>query len=98
MLGMRESQAHAPSVSVLRGWYVVTTGRIPQHPVRLTYMAAIKSRIFGQLNWSIRRPTVKQVKVMAREEREDKRRARTIEADPRKEKEEQIVKHTGWKR
>jgi len=35
---------------------------------------------------------------MARERREDARRQRTMEPDPRKEKEEQILKHTGWKR
>jgi large subunit ribosomal protein L32 len=34
---------------------------------------------------------------MKREKREEKHRARTLEPDPRKEKAEQILKHTGWK-
>jgi len=61
-------------------------------------LPAIKTNIFSQINWSIRRPTAKQVKQMAREKREDKRRERTVEPDPRKEKADQILKHTGWRR
>jgi large subunit ribosomal protein L32 len=34
---------------------------------------------------------------MARERREENRNKRTMEPDPRKEKEEQVLKHTGWK-
>ena len=64
----------------------------------LTNVIAIKTNIFGQLNWSIRRPTEKQAKQMAREKRDEARRMRTMQPDPRKEKEEQILKHTGWKR
>lgn len=61
-------------------------------------MLAIKTNIFGQLNWAIRRPTDKQAKQMARERRNEAQRKRTIQPDPRKEKEEQILKHTGWRR
>ena len=60
--------------------------------------AAIKTNIFGQLNWSIRQPTKKMAKQLGREKREAAQRARTMMPDPRKEKEEQILKHTGWKR
>jgi large subunit ribosomal protein L32 len=34
---------------------------------------------------------------MARERRQDKKQQRALEPDPRKEKEEQVLKHTGWK-
>jgi large subunit ribosomal protein L32 len=64
----------------------------------LTTATAIKTNIFGQLNWSIRRPTEKQAKQLKREERDNARRARAMQPDPRKEKEEQILKHTGWKK
>jgi large subunit ribosomal protein L32 len=64
----------------------------------LILVIAIKTNIFGQLNWSIRRPTEKQAKQLAREKRDEARRMRTMQPDPRKEKEEQILKHTGWKR
>jgi large subunit ribosomal protein L32 len=57
---------------------------------------AIKTSIFGQLNWSIRRPSHKQSKQLAREKRQAAQRARSTLPDERKEKEEQIVKHTGW--
>jgi large subunit ribosomal protein L32 len=66
--------------------------------LELTHSTAIKTNIFGQINWAIRRPTDKQVKQMARDKRDYAKRQRTMEEDPRKEKEEQIVKHTGWKR
>lgn len=59
--------------------------------------AAIKTTIFGQLNWSIRRPTEKQAKQRKRDRRFEAQRARTMAPDPRKEKEEQILKHTGWR-
>lgn len=58
--------------------------------------AAIKTNIFRQLNWSIRRPTEKQSKQLAREKRQYVQKNRTMEADPREEKEKQILKHTGW--
>lgn len=64
----------------------------------LTSTPAIKTTIFGQLNWAIRRPTDKQAKVMKREKREEAQRIRTLEPDQRKAKEEAIMKHTGWKR
>jgi large subunit ribosomal protein L32 len=64
----------------------------------LTAYTAIKTSIFGQVNWAIRRPTTKQAKQMKREKRQEIQRERTVEPDPRKEKEEQILKHTGWKR
>jgi large subunit ribosomal protein L32 len=64
----------------------------------LTHVTAIKTNIFGQLNWSIRQPTKKMAKQLGREKREAAQRARTMMPDPRKEKEEQILKHTGWKR
>lgn len=59
-------------------------------------MTAIKTNIFGQLQWSIRRPTAKQAKQRVRERREDRRSNRSTVADPRKEKEEAVLKHTGW--
>lgn len=62
----------------------------------LTLIAAIKTNIFRQLNWSIRRPTEKQSKQLHREKREYKQKNRTMEADPREEKKQQILKHTGW--
>jgi large subunit ribosomal protein L32 len=34
---------------------------------------------------------------MQREKRDEIRRKRTMEPDPRKEKADQILKHTGWK-
>lgn len=58
--------------------------------------SAIKTNIFRQLNWSIRRPTEKQSKQLHREKREYKMKNRSMEADPRQEKKEQILKHTGW--
>lgn len=62
----------------------------------LTCIAAIKTNIFRQLNWSIRRPTEKQSKQLRREDRQYAQKNRTMEADPREEKKEQILKHTGW--
>lgn len=95
VLGMWQSQARAHTMPLLRRWYA----RLKQASgLELTTVAAIKTNIFGQLNWSIRRPTTKQSKQMARERREEAQRVRTSEPDPRKEKEDQIVKHTGWKR
>ncbi|KAF2833776.1 hypothetical protein CC86DRAFT_365589 [Ophiobolus disseminans] len=74
-------------------------GRVKRAHILCPYCVdAIKTSVFGQLNWAIRRPTTKQSKQMARERREEGRRQRTMESDPRKEKEEQILKHTGWKR
>ncbi|OAL48558.1 hypothetical protein IQ07DRAFT_681327 [Pyrenochaeta sp. DS3sAY3a] len=74
-------------------------GRVKRLHILCPYCVdAIKTNIFGQINWAIRRPTDKQVKQMARDKRDDARRQRTMEEDPRKEKEEQIMKHTGWKR
>ena len=62
----------------------------------LTFDAAIKTNIFRQLNWSIRRPTAKQSKQLHREKRQYAQKNRTMEEDPRVEKKEQILKHTGW--
>jgi large subunit ribosomal protein L32 len=61
-------------------------------------MTAIKTNIFGQLNWAIRRPTTKQSKQMARERRESVRRSYSLEEDPRKTRAKQVLKHTGWKK
>ncbi|KAF1942374.1 hypothetical protein EJ02DRAFT_502914 [Clathrospora elynae] len=73
-------------------------GRVKRLHILCPYCVdAIKTNIFGQINWAIRRPTEKQAKQMVRERREEARRKRTMEPDPRKEKEEQIMKHTGWK-
>jgi large subunit ribosomal protein L32 len=63
----------------------------------LTIHSALKTNILGQINWAVRRPTTKQAKQMARERRQDKKQQRALEPDPRKEKEEQVLKHTGWK-
>ncbi|KAF1358710.1 hypothetical protein EJ07DRAFT_179415 [Lizonia empirigonia] len=57
---------------------------------------AIKTNIFRQINWSIRRPTAKQSKQLAREKRQYAQKNRTMEADPREEKKKQILSHTGW--
>ncbi|KAF3007868.1 hypothetical protein E8E13_010888 [Curvularia kusanoi] len=57
---------------------------------------AIKTNIFRQLNWSIRRPTDKQSKQLHREKREYNMKNRSMEADPREAKEKEILKHTGW--
>ncbi|EMD62689.1 hypothetical protein GGP41_003503 [Bipolaris sorokiniana] len=74
-------------------------GRVKRLHILCPYCVdAIKTNIFGQLNWAIRRPTDKQAKQLARERRDEARRKRTMEPDPRKEKEEQILKHTGWRR
>lgn len=67
-----------------------------QHECGTNPIAAIKTNIFRQLNWSIRRPTEKQSKQLAREKRQYAQKNRTMEADPRVEKEQQILKHTGW--
>lgn len=64
--------------------------------VHLTLTAAIKTNIFRQLNWSIRRPTDKQAKQLAREKRTYAQRNRSMEEDPRLEKERAILQHTGW--
>jgi large subunit ribosomal protein L32 len=64
--------------------------------VNLIFAAAIKTNIFRQLNWSIRRPTEKQSKQLAREKRQYAQKNRSMEKDPRIEKEEQIMQHTGW--
>ncbi|KAJ4365000.1 hypothetical protein N0V83_008616 [Neocucurbitaria cava] len=74
-------------------------GRVKRLHILCPYCVdAIKTNIFGQINWSIRRPTDKQVKQMARERRGDTKTRLTHQPDPRKEKEDQILKHTGWKR
>ncbi|KAI4665139.1 uncharacterized protein J4E88_010587 [Alternaria novae-zelandiae] len=74
-------------------------GRVKRLHILCPYCVdAIKTTIFGQLNWAIRRPTDKQAKVMKREKREEAQRMRTLEPDQRKAKEEAIMKHTGWKR
>ncbi|CBX91986.1 hypothetical protein IAQ61_000189 [Plenodomus lingam] len=74
-------------------------GRVKRMHILCPYCVdAIKTSIFGQLQWSFRRPTEKQAKQMRREKLIEKRRYRGLDPDPRKEKEEQIVKHTGWKR
>ncbi|CAN9301804.1 unnamed protein product [Alternaria alternata] len=74
-------------------------GRVKRLHILCPYCVdAIKTNIFGQLNWSIRQPTKKMAKQLGREKREAAQRARTMMPDPRKEKEEQILKHTGWKR
>ncbi|KAI8934157.1 hypothetical protein NX059_008910 [Plenodomus lindquistii] len=74
-------------------------GRIKRMHLLCPYCVdAIKTSIFGQLQWSIRRPTEKQAKQRARERRQEAQRLRGMDPDPRKEKEEEIVKHTGWKR
>lgn len=64
--------------------------------IQLTSLAAIKTNIFRQLNWSIRRPTEKQSKQLHREKREYAMKNRSMEADPREETKKQILKHTGW--
>lgn len=59
---------------------------------------AIKTNIFGQLQWSIRNPSRKEGRQHKHEEREKAKLGLTSEPDPRVEKREQILKHTGWKR
>ncbi|KAL6707891.1 hypothetical protein ACN47E_003565 [Coniothyrium glycines] len=74
-------------------------GRVKRMHVLCPYCVdAIKSTIFGQLNWSIRRPTEKQAKQLKREKILESRRTRIVVADPRKEAEDQVLKHTGWKK
>ncbi|KAL5114306.1 hypothetical protein ACEQ8H_007826 [Pleosporales sp. CAS-2024a] len=73
-------------------------GRVKRAHMLCPYCVnAIKTSIFGQLNWAVRRPTAKQSKQMARERLRDKRQQRAAEDDPRRQKEDQILKHTGWK-
>ncbi|KAJ4357888.1 uncharacterized protein N0V89_002465 [Didymosphaeria variabile] len=55
---------------------------------------AIKSNIFGQNWWSVRMPTRKQEKQLKREKREELKRARMVQPDPRDDK--PIVQHTNW--
>jgi len=72
-------------------------GRVKRMHVLCPYCVdAIKTHIFGQLQWSVRRPTRKQAKQLVRERRLHRRDGRSNEEDPRKEKEEAIMKHTGW--
>ncbi len=75
-------------------------GKSGQHdPESITELeTAIKTNIFGQINWSIRRPTVKQMKQQAREKRMLDKQDRNMSPDPREQKEKEILKHTGWKR
>ncbi|EDU47068.1 RpmF Ribosomal protein L32 [Pyrenophora tritici-repentis] len=73
-------------------------GRVKRMHILCPYCVdAIKTTIFGQLNWSIRRPTPKQAKQLKRDRRFEAIRARTMLPDPRKQKEDQVLKHTGWK-
>ncbi|EAT87680.1 hypothetical protein HBI56_120430 [Parastagonospora nodorum] len=73
-------------------------GRVKRSHILCPYCVdAIRTNFFGQLNWAIRRPTTKQSKQMKRERRDTELRKRTVEPDPRQEKAEQILKHTGWK-
>ncbi|RMZ66206.1 Ribosomal L32p [Pyrenophora seminiperda CCB06] len=73
-------------------------GRVKRMHILCPYCVdAIKNSIFGQVNWSVRRPTEKQNKQKKRDKRSAAQRARTMAPDPRKEKEEQILKHTGWR-
>ncbi|KAH7389706.1 hypothetical protein DE146DRAFT_174461 [Phaeosphaeria sp. MPI-PUGE-AT-0046c] len=74
-------------------------GRVKRAHILCPYCVdAIKTNIFGQLNWAIRRPTAKQAKQSRRDRRFTERRKLSMEPDGRKEKEEQILKHTGWKK
>ncbi|KAF1921989.1 hypothetical protein BDU57DRAFT_486445 [Ampelomyces quisqualis] len=74
-------------------------GRVKRMHLLCPYCVdAIKTNFFKQLNWSIRRPTPKQAKQLARERRDEARKRHGLLPDGRKEKEEQILKHTGWKR
>jgi large subunit ribosomal protein L32 len=66
--------------------------RIPQFD--LTCDAAIKTNIFGDLWWSVRKPTEKQAKQIERENIQEKQRARMARPDPRKET--PVIKHTDW--
>ncbi|KAE8843532.1 hypothetical protein HRS9122_04635 [Pyrenophora teres f. teres] len=73
-------------------------GRVKRMHILCPYCVdAIKTSIFGQINWSIRRPTHKQAKQLKRDRRFEAQRSRTLMPDPRKQKEEQVLKHTGWK-
>ncbi|KAF2872661.1 hypothetical protein BDV95DRAFT_606250 [Massariosphaeria phaeospora] len=70
-------------------------GRVKRSHLLCPYCVdAIKTRIFGQLSWSVRKPTVKQEKQLKREERDFARRKRTSAPDPREEK--PVLKQTPW--
>ena len=62
----------------------------------LTYDAAIKTNIFGDLWWSVRKPTEKQAKQIEREKIDDRKRIRMTAPDPHKAK--PVIKHTDWKK
>ncbi|KAG9205373.1 hypothetical protein B5807_03920 [Epicoccum nigrum] len=72
-------------------------GRVKRAHILCPYCVdAIKTNIFRQINWSIRRPTEKQSKQLARDKRISNKQSRAMEADPREEKKKEILKHTGW--
>lgn len=74
-------------------------GRVKRMHILCPYCVdAIKTSIFGQLSWSIRRPTWKETRQAKREKRATKEQARTLAPDPREIKEEQVLKHTGWRK
>ncbi|KAF1955632.1 hypothetical protein CC80DRAFT_493082 [Byssothecium circinans] len=71
-------------------------GRVKRAHILCPYCVdAIKTNIFEQVWWSIRKPTVKQQKQLKREARDENKRKRTAEPDPREEK--PIIKHGDWR-
>ncbi|KAF2256570.1 hypothetical protein BU26DRAFT_513378 [Trematosphaeria pertusa] len=71
-------------------------GRIKRAHLLCPYCVdAIKTNIFGDKWWSIRKPTKKQEKQLAREARDEAKRKHISEPDPREVK--PILTHTEWK-
>jgi len=67
-----------------------------KRPSDLTCDVAIKTNIFGDLWWSVRKPTEKQAKQVERERLQESQRTRMAKPDPRKET--PIIKHSDWKK
>ncbi|KAJ4294569.1 hypothetical protein N0V90_008260 [Kalmusia sp. IMI 367209] len=71
-------------------------GRVKRAHLLCPYCVdAIKTNIFGDKWWSVRMPTPKQAKQLKREQRDELKRQRMAEPDPREVK--HIVKHGDWK-
>ncbi|PVI07996.1 hypothetical protein DM02DRAFT_637798 [Periconia macrospinosa] len=72
-------------------------GRVKRAHILCPYCVdAIKTNIFGQAWWSVRKPTDKQMKQMDREARDDHRRSRTFSPNPTLDK-DPAIKHGDWK-
>ncbi|CAI6338722.1 unnamed protein product [Periconia digitata] len=74
-------------------------GRVKRAHILCPYCVdAIKTNIFGQAWWSVRKPTEKQLKQIKREERQNKLRRLTYKPSPTDyDAKDPIIKHGDWK-